>query len=258
MVSAGIVSPVMLFIWLASWCLAVVAGPFGTYATMGWQIRLVYWGAVITLGLVIGIAVRWRMMARAEVLGPARFDLAVSFIVSIILAPLIWVLRGGLDPVLGYADLRLGGITVNTFLIVAGVFALRRLTGAEKPVGYRRPVPEDPPRPRLLRRLSGEVGEEILRLSGNDHYVDVTTRMGRETLRLRLADAIEEMEPVKGVCTHRSHWVALAAIKDLERETGGKLFVRLSNGDRVPVSRNYRSRLEVAGWPERDPGRQER
>lgn len=255
---AGLGSPLTLFIWMAACSLAVLAGPFGTYATMGWSIRLIYWGSVITLGLVIGLVVRGQLVAWAATLGPARFDLAVSFIVSVALAPAIWALRGGLDPVLAHSDLSLWSITFNTFMIVAGIFVLRRLTGMEQPAGYGRPPPEVPPTPRLLRRLSGDGGSEIMRLSGNDHFVDVATTAGQETLRLRLADAIEEMEPVSGICTHRSHWVALAAITGMERENGEKLFVRLRNGDRVPVSRRYRPLLEAAGWVEGDLGNQER
>jgi DNA-binding LytR/AlgR family response regulator len=72
------------------------------------------------------------------------------------------------------------------------------------------------------------------------------TDRGTETLRLRLSDAIDEMEPVEGLCTHRSHWVALAAITASERRQG-KLFVRLSNGERVPVTRTYAPKLEAAG-----------
>jgi DNA-binding LytR/AlgR family response regulator len=68
-----------------------------------------------------------------------------------------------------------------------------------------------------------------------------------------LGDAIDEMEPVKGICTHRSHWVALGAIKRVERE-GARLFVVLRNGDRVPVSRKYRPRLEQAGLIDRSDG----
>ncbi|MEZ5714276.1 MAG: LytTR family DNA-binding domain-containing protein [Paracoccaceae bacterium] len=65
------------------------------------------------------------------------------------------------------------------------------------------------------------------------------------TIRLRFSDAIAEMEPMQGYCTHRSHWVSHAAISGVEREPG-KLFLRLVNGDRVPVSRKYRPELEKA------------
>lgn len=251
-VLAGLKVPLTLFIWLTGWCLSVLAGPFGTYATMAWQIRLMYWGSVITGGLVIGIIARGLMMAKFGTRAPVRFDLGVSLIVSSILGPIIWALRGWLDPMLAHSDLSLLSISLNTFLIVAGIIVLRRLIGFEHPTGYGGQTPEDAPEPRLKRRLSGGIGSEILRLSANDHFVDVATTAGQETLRLRLADAIAEMEPVRGICTHRSHWVALSAITGLERENGGKVFIRLSNGDRVPVSRKYRSGLEMAGWIERD------
>lgn len=251
-------SPLARYICLAGWGIAVLAGPFGSYDTMGWPVRLVYWGVVISFGLTIGFFVRGRMLVLAGVLGPARFDLALALIVSAALTPLIWALRGWLDPLLSHADLSLWSIAFNTFPIVAGIVVLRRLTGAEEPAGYGRRRLEQAPAPRLLRRLSREEGIEILHLSGNDHSVDVATSEGVETLRLRLADAIAEMEPVRGVSTHRSHWVALVAISGLERENGGKLFVRLCNGERVPVSRKYRSLLEEAGWTERDPADQAR
>ena len=78
------------------------------------------------------------------------------------------------------------------------------------------------------------------------------TDRGTEKLRLRLSDAIDEMEPVEGLCTHRSHWVTRAAIAGHVRESG-KLFVTLENGDRVPVSRTYRPQLEAEGLvPEQD------
>ena len=65
-------------------------------------------------------------------------------------------------------------------------------------------------------------------------------------IRLRFGDAIEEMDPVDGFCTHRSHWVARQAVSGAERERG-KIFLRLENGDRVPVSRTYMPDLEEAG-----------
>lgn len=244
----GLRSPLALLILGTGWVIAVVAGPFGSFDTMPWHIRALYWGVVIGGGTLAGAGARACM---ATVLGPRApllFDLGASALVTLPLAPVIRAARGTLDPVLGPADLDPVSIAVNTFLIVAGVFVLRRQFGAEQPAGYLRGAPAPSvPATRLHQRLALAEGEEILRLSGSDHVVEVATTTGVVTLRLRLADAIAEMEPVPGICTHRSHWVALSAIVGLQQEEAGKPVVLLCNGDRVPVSRTYRPRLVSAG-----------
>jgi hypothetical protein len=239
---------VTFYVWTATLVFAVVAGPFGSYDTMSWPVRAAYWAAVITAAFVIGFAARASMRALLAGRHPALFDLGASFLVGIVLGPVIWLLRGWMDPVLSPEDLSVIKITLNSFLIACGVFVVRRQIGAEAPTSYwSQPEPDTPAQTRLHRRLSCLPFAEIHRLSANNHYVEVATSEGIETLRLRLVDAIEEMEPVAGICTHRSHWVAFSAISGTERESGGKLFVVLKNGDRVPVSRKYRPNLEAAG-----------
>lgn len=236
------------FIVASALGVAVLAGPFGTYDTMHWPLRTAYWGAVIAGALVIGFGARAVMRALLGTHHPALFDIGASLILGIIFGPVILALRGWMDPVLSHADLSLRSITLNTTLIGAGFFVVRRQIGAETPTGYwSDPEPETVPTTRLHRRLSCSHTAEIHRLTANNHFVEVATSTGVETLRLRLIDAIEEMEPVAGLCTHRSHWVAVAAVTGVERQSRGKLFVILKNGDRVPVSRKYRPSLEAAG-----------
>jgi hypothetical protein len=238
--AAAFTSRTTLSIWLTACLVAVVAGPFGTFQTMGFGVRIVYWGAVITCGLAIGAVVHGVFVTVCRGWRPLWIDLKASVLITTLLAPLIFVLRAGLDPMLTRADLSLGAVWINTALFVAPIFFLRRqLTGVAR-------VPE-PPRPRLMRRLPGPLQQAtVLRLAGRDHTVEVVTDHGPVTLRLRLKDAIDEMEPVAGLCTHRSHWVARAAIIGHVAE-GGKLHVTLVNGDRVPVSRKYRPELEALG-----------
>ena len=107
------------------------------------------------------------------------------------------------------------------------------------------PVPEVK-MPRLFKRLPPGFDGQIHRLTVRDHNVDVVTSDGTFTVRSRFTDAIAEMEPVSGHCSHRSHWVVDASIVDVEK-TGGKTFLRLVNGDRVPVSRKYKPMLEKDG-----------
>ncbi|MCA0873166.1 LytTR family transcriptional regulator [Seohaeicola saemankumensis] len=100
--------------------------------------------------------------------------------------------------------------------------------------------------PRLARRLPDDFEGPILRLAVRDHLVDVVTPKDTYRIRMRFADAIDEMDTVAGYCTHRSHWVARHAIAGVERETG-RINLLLTNGDLVPVSRSYRPDLEEAG-----------
>ena len=228
-------------------CLAtIVAGPFGTFYTMDLARRAVYWGAIIAIGLGVGALVNAALLTVCRDWPPLGIDLAASLAVSTLLAPLILMLRAGLDPSLTRADLGLVTIWLITLVFVVPVFSLRRqLLAPSTETEPSHPHPQ--PRPRLLRRLPEPMQDAtILRLAGRNHAVAVVTDRGTETLRLRLSDAIEEMTPVEGLCTHRSHWVTRTAITGHVRESG-KLFVTLENGDRVPVSRTYRPQLEAEG-----------
>jgi len=239
-VADALTSRLTLSIWLTGCLVAVVAGPFGSFQTMHFGLRLVYWVTVITTGLAIGAVVSAMFMTICRDWHPLWIDLKASLVITTLLAPIIFLLRTGLDPVLTRADLSPGSIWINTALFVAPIFFLRRQ------IANIDPAP-DPPCARLTRRLPDAMQDAtVLRLSGRDHTVEVTTDRGTATLRLRLKDAIDEMEPIEGICTHRSHWVACAAITGHATE-GGKLFVTLTNGDHVPVSRNYRPHLEALG-----------
>lgn len=101
--------------------------------------------------------------------------------------------------------------------------------------------------PRLARRLPDGFSGRILRLTVEDHFVDVVTDVENYRIRMRFSDAVDEMEPCIGFCTHRSHWVALDAVEGVHREAG-KVLLKMTNGDLVPISRKYRPNVEEAGF----------
>lgn len=161
--------------------------------------------------------------------------------------PPLWFLTRNLaftDPSLGPSLVKMGYYVCAISLCIC-VFR-RVIPGFEK-TGYFGPKSEqEPPSPRLVRRLSPDFAEPILRLSVRDHFVDVVSLTGHEAIRMRFADAIDEMDTVIGYCTHRSHWVARNAIVGVKRENG-KICLELINGDLVPVSRKYKPELEAVG-----------
>lgn len=90
----------------------------------------------------------------------------------------------------------------------------------------------------LLSRIPLELGDDVIFLAANQHYIDVHTRMGSALVLYRLSDAVKEMGD-RGAQIHRSYWVAYDAIRAIERD-GSSLQVVLEDGRSIPVSRGYR------------------
>ncbi|WP_170769973.1 LytTR family DNA-binding domain-containing protein [Ruegeria lacuscaerulensis] len=200
--------------------------------------RLVFWSGVTALAIAATWAARRISCNWFRKLELSRRDLAVIPVILVLFLPCLWVMvwllfaaQGAQSP--GFLPVASYGALFATGLLIT-----------------RSPMPEAPGeiavQPRLTRRLPKGFSGQIYRLAVRDHSVDVVTSEGTFTIRSRLSDAIDEMEPVLGYCTHRSHWVVGSAIAGVEKH-GGKTFLRLENGDLVPISRKYKPMLEQQG-----------
>ena len=98
----------------------------------------------------------------------------------------------------------------------------------------------------LLGRLPFDKRGALISLHAEDHYVRVETVKGSELILMRLADAIQLAQPIKGVQVHRSHWVALDQVTGYDK-TDGTWTVLLCDGRRVPISRGYHADAITAG-----------
>jgi len=91
------------------------------------------------------------------------------------------------------------------------------------------------------------LGDEVLHVEADLHYLQVTTALGRAMVLGSLA-AVEAHFGDQGLRVHRSHWVALRAVRGVRRKGEGWV-VELSGGASVPVSRrrvaHVRERLGV-------------
>lgn len=205
---------------------------------LSFPIRMVFWSGVIALALaatwVAGKLVRARISDSATYLRDGMFAL----LILCQFAPALWLLTWLVFTFNGSSAPGLLTVMPYGVMLATGLMLVRQRDVTS---------PDDPQQfPRLYRRLPTEFEGQIFRLTVRDHYVDVVTSDGVYTIRSRFTDAIDEMDPVPGHCTHRSHWVTEAAIVGVEKQ-GGKTFLRLCNGDFVPVSRKYRPGLEQAG-----------
>lgn len=216
-------------------------GPFGTYEAMTLTGRLVYWfvilaGADVCIRLTHQIIGQYGTVTRR---GLRLVQSALCF--TAIFSPVAWGLSSLFDD--GIIDGR--GFLIFAVNIGAMTATLAVLTYFfwDKPEEVTRT-----PRARLYDRLPDTTTASIMRLTVNDHYVEVFLDDGtRHRVLMRLADAIREMDGAPGFCTHRSHWVSTAHITGGRKEQNRE-FVVLADGTQVPVSKTYREDVLAAGF----------
>ncbi|WP_170553795.1 LytTR family DNA-binding domain-containing protein [Ruegeria atlantica] len=204
--------------------------------------RLVFWIGVLGLALCVTWIVR---RVSRKFFAEAHFswrDIALVFFILVLFVPSMWLMSYLLFSAGGQQAPDVLAVAPYGALFATGLVLVRGYSHADEPVQDQ----IAPPSPRLTKRLPESFSGQIYRLTVRDHAVDVVTSAGTFTIRSRLTDAIAEMEPVPGHCTHRSHWVADDAIVGVEK-LDGKSFLRLKNTDLVPISRKYKPGLELDG-----------
>ncbi len=98
---------------------------------------------------------------------------------------------------------------------------------------------------KLLRKLPHSIGVELVALSAELHYLRVYTTKGNALILMSFGKAIKAVMRVRGVAIHRSHWVAVDHIDDVQTQ-GGRVLCRMSTGLVLPVSRSGRNHLKRA------------
>ncbi len=251
----SLTTPVTLAIWALVSITSAITGPFGTYANMEVFARSIYWTAVAAVAIIVGNGARFLAAYLIGTKKPAAVDALSTLLTVLGFTPILWVMTMQI-PALDMGDVPpTWRMFFYVLLITALVNVLRRvIVGADGKTFYEAGLDEiaglgkpDYVAPRLAKRFKQAATGPILRLTVCDHLVEVIGERATETLRMRFADAIDEMEPVVGYYTHRSHWVTRDAIRGVVYEPGGKVFLDLQNGDKVPVSRKYRPALENFG-----------
>jgi hypothetical protein len=249
-----------------------VAGPFGTYLELTPVNRVMYWG-----GVFIGVGLCFELVAFLMLThqGLARIPYYVRLCMAVAFASLpgALIVTGfesvfrAIDPSWAFFS------TIWFFVAVIGLVmtlveygplsrawveavASRRLDRAASPPDTATSPPELDRGSVFLDRLRPETGRDLVSISVEDHYLNVRTRTGRETLLLRLKDAEMELEDWPGMRVHRSHWVSLDAVRALER-SGHSWSVMLENGQVLPVSREIgpalRQRIDRRQAPHSKP-----
>jgi hypothetical protein len=226
-----------------------VTGPFNTYSQGGIVKRFAFWSVVVFVSLgLAGILkpLAWRFFPKSRIL---REIVTVAAFVPVFL-PLLLTWIDAMFPSQDASRTSVWYLLVNVFIIAVIVsmciYLLPLLVQhRSRAISH---ASSDQLVPFLAKRLPEEFDGEVLRLSGDGHYVNVTTSHGTFDIRMRLSDAVGEMTGVPGFWTHRSHWVASHAIRDWRKLKSGKTVLVLNNSDEVPVTAKYQPDLEEAGF----------
>lgn len=233
--------PVRFVIFLGVSILAGITGPFGTFSALDLPLRLAYWTFIIALTYTMVLSLRI-LFQRLSPMSDVRWvNLVVFAVLALTLTPiLIWLSRTVVPPEYrGYQPGWSMGFLV--FFVGVGVDFGRHVI-----VEHLNAAGMGDKTPRLRRRLPPEMRGDILHLAARDHQVDVGTSDGVFSIRMRLTDAIAEMEGIDGISTHRSHWVARAAIAEFNlAPKQGRAHVVLINGTEVPVSQKYATEIKA-------------
>lgn len=232
-----LLKPIPLVSWGLASVLAGMSGPFQTSQALDQPQLTLYWSWIAAVSIVLGfgvviyfdsnnkpIDVRYRAMVIALVFSAINTSFvlltnALALPVYFQHGPPVWVLF-------------LFSASIMFFVLLIRYFLTDR-------VEQRADIP-------FFKRLKPELGRDLVRLCGQDHYVEVCTENGKDMILMRFSDAMEELADFAGLRVHRSHWVSLAAIERVEK-SGSKLKILMNDGSEVPVSRSYKPSIKDAG-----------
>lgn len=229
-----------------------VAGAFGT-GTAPFLQRLAYWVLLMAAGAALAVPVNAGMtlwgkltakpLAEASVVSLA---IAVPLTLVVLLTTLVFF---GARQATASAIASLFLVVLLTSALMTGLrYGFRRNPAEISPGAGLAKAATAPRRPYIFRRLPTHLREaRLYALQAEDHYVRVHTSAGSDLILMRLSDALAELDPVEGARTHRSWWVARAAVLRAERRNGGGELT-VAGGLVVPVSRSVYAGLKARGW----------
>ncbi len=266
------------FLVIAGFALTLVFTALEPASSRGLDLlpRLAFWAAHNAVALVL-LSVAQLAITRTQRLGaaPPLVQVALAGLVGAMLFTPVAV---GLDSVFGQVGMAIAdessllGDLVDEFAALAppvwlvwGLLNAPRLVQlhqhpepavlvAGQPVtgeqeGPAAHPPADHPDDSILRefwdRVPARLGRDIVALTAELHYLRVYTTRGEALIFMAFGRAVEALAAQRGFQIHRSHWVALAHVVDLE-QNGGRISCVLDTGLRLPVSRANRATFKAA------------
>jgi len=234
-------------------------GPFGSYDGAGPELRVAYWVGNMWIGfLVLATTVRLCILIALRTDMPIWFAIALGVAVGALPLTVLLSLYSGLfwPPAhgrFGTNYVHYGQALVMSEPLAFGFYYLMQrnwrlptLIAATDAATTPSMATGPGGATGFVDRLPPRLGRELLCLKMEDHYVRAHTTRGSDLILTPLKDAVAELGG-EGLQVHRSWWVARRALSE-PIARGRNLYLRLSNGLEVPVSRASVAKLRAAGW----------
>ncbi|MFK7836461.1 MAG: LytTR family DNA-binding domain-containing protein [Sulfitobacter sp.] len=231
--------------------LTALAGPYFTLERLTFPERLVYWATTIVLSALVMTFLSSLAYRLTEAQGR-------NWAVGSCIAGLMDVL-----PVIGSIYLAEGVATgfeigwpdmisfgTLALYVVPSVVAVTLVVNWVITLQYQNTTtassdPAPPTATLLQNKLPHHLGQEIVSVQAQDHYVEVTTPKGKAMVLMRLGDAVKDLEPLGGMQVHRSWWVNLSHVSAIEKTPSGPEII-LTSDQRLLVGRSFRTAFRRA------------
>lgn len=222
-----------------------VAGAFHT-DEMPIGLRLVYWLGLVMAGTPIA-QLTFVALSRNAWLKPRPWirNSLGTVLMAMVYTLVVWQVTRWIAP--ASAQMSLIGLFPVVLLISAGMTTLHLLVERRR-AHWPEAAGDKPIEVRFLQRLPLPLrGAELYAVEAEDHYLRVHTSKGSDLVLCRMADAVAELHGLEGFRTHRSWWVAKAAVAKTVK-ADGRAVLTLKSGIEAPVSRTSLPALRQGGW----------
>jgi len=228
--------------------------------------RFLYWSGVILFASLISGPIAQALFPRmiAAGLGPLKGFFLYTTVLALPIFALVFLLdvlmKGlvsqGTDLNWSYVSQYLDAqdLTVLSFLLFfLQVWLIAALINGFSALLFERFFsPEElpgtaPAEFKFLNRLPAKLGQDLVCLSMEEHYVRVHTAQGNTLVRMRMGDAVTELAGYEGARVHRSWWIAFSAIERVNKQ-GRRHIAHLKTGIEAPVSTSYLAELKARGY----------
>lgn len=246
-------------VWVTMTVITAIIGPFSTFDTMKFEVRILYWGGLIGSAIATSLLIRW-VLTWFATLDPLRADLVFIALMATTFGSAVTLFNAiVLDPAETFGSALSRNIFV-VMLVCFGVFVVRRYV--LHLAHDRRAVPVDaagdtaaPPQTVspsvVLNDIHPEICPTVRWIEADDHYLRVHAANGSVRILMRFRDALAAVAHLPGIRVHRSHWVRIEAVDEV-RPDGRRHVAVLNCGSEVPISRSYLGDLHSAGLMQRD------